>query len=582
MSLNVYDSYFQPGQILFLVDGYSTQEENTKLIEWAKSILPQGIEISAQASDPLQFPPPDSSKYLKRAVVAPGGIVAEKPRGPQIESKPSVFTLLPIQVSGLKKEEKPGEAEAQLFDLIMTVDRNRKYAPGKTLRAVSPNWFVTGGSSSPGSTGGPGSRPDSYDGAPDTHDFEFDLSNLPPGIRSQIENGNKGAGVDVAILDTAPLATLQEIDDVWVKTKKHSLLSRLRDPSDLRLVDIIKDNQLNTPSRLYQPDPPGFLQSNDGGHDYIMADHGLFAAGIINTLAPEATIRIFQVLNPFGVSDLTSIAQGLQKVLAQYSNQENLLVNMSLTINFPIEEAHITTENAIGKRIGMMILSQKRPAWLELLCKLYNWLCMLIAKIFGITLPPCQPSWYERQTWAMEGICDSLKVLGSKVIAAAGNRRKKGGPKPQAEYPAAFPDILGVGALPKSEPPADPNTPLETASYSNLSDRPKGSGIATLGGEAGAEKGVLGIYLTEVPGPTGMGIPPTQSGNGWAWWAGTSFATPVVTGITAAILSNKLPGGTAQEVLAELQDHPRYHTRDQEDVLFVKQCDPSSTAARHP
>jgi hypothetical protein len=307
-----------------------------------------------------------------------------------------------------------------------------------------------------------------------------------------------------------------------------------------------------------------------------MADHGLFAVGIIHSLAPEAEIRLFQVLNRYGVGDLTCIARGLQRVLAYYPNATNLLVNMSLTVNFPIVAAHITTEDPLGKRLGQMILDRKRSKLIELLCQIYNWLCWLIEKVLPVHLSRCEPSWYERQIWAMQGIHNSLNALGAKVIAAAGNRRRSGTGRPQAEYPAAFPEVLGVGALPKSEPPADPKTRLETASYSNFSDQPEGSGMATLGGEPGQASGVLGIYLGNVPPAQGSQASPTSSKNGWAWWAGTSFATPIITGIMAAMLSNMLPGGTPQQVLAELRKHPLYWTKQDEEALLVKQREPQN------
>src|SRR6266498_3553657 len=123
--------------------------------------------------------------------------ITRKPEKPSVEVKPSVFTLVPAQITGLKGE-KEGDLEIQLFNLILGLDKKRQNAKGKPLRAVSPNWFITGSSSSPGGTGGPGSRPDAYDGSPETHEHEFDLQYLPPAIRDQVQTGKKGTGIDVA------------------------------------------------------------------------------------------------------------------------------------------------------------------------------------------------------------------------------------------------------------------------------------------------------------------------------------------------------------------------------------------------
>ena len=55
-------------------------------------------------------------------------------------------------------------------------------------------------------------------------------------------------------------------------------------------------------------------------------------------------------------------------------------------------------------------------------------------------------------------------------------------------------------------------------------------GIGTLGGEEGDGKGVLGLYIGEFPDGS-------QNDSKWAWWAGTSFAAPILTGAVASILS---------------------------------------------
>jgi subtilisin family serine protease len=71
--------------------------------------------------------------------------------------------------------------------------------------------------------------------------------------------------------------------------------------------------------------------------------------------------------------------------------------------------------------------------------------------------------------------------------------------------------------------------------FSNLSEsaNQKGvvtKGIETLGGEEGQGKGLLGLYLGEFPSGE-------RNESKWAWWAGTSFAAPILTGAVASILS---------------------------------------------
>jgi subtilisin family serine protease len=133
------------------------------------------------------------------------------------------------------------------------------------------------------------------------------------------------------------------------------------------------------------------------------------------------------------------------------------------------------------------------------------------------------------------------------IVAAAGNDAPNPNNRPEARYPASFIDVLGVGALPNGATPASGR--YQAATYSNLSDRPPKTGYVTLGGEPGSGKGILGVYISEFPIlPIGSTLTPDdityrRKGTGWAWWAGTSFAAPVVSGILASWRSQ--PGNRA-------------------------------------
>jgi hypothetical protein len=559
-------SYFKPDEMVFHLAGDVDDASIGSLIQWAQENAPPGVEVSQQQQPPIRFPPPQqqSPGISNKAAFLTRKAVRRRPYKPPMQEKQGPFTLVVAKVSGLN------EAPA-LLKFVLDLDKSRKKAPldpKNPLQVVALNWNLSGGPSTPGGTGGPGARPDPYTGPANTTEHNFRQDTLPENLRIQPENGNEGAGVVVAVLDTAPTQPLDAIYERWVElaTEKHSLLESLRDHDALQ---VETDPFVDIPSRLIDPNPPGLLQSED--HDYEMSDHGLFVAGIIHSLAKKAKIHLFQVLNRYGVGDLASIARGLEKVISTYPNG-NLVVNMSLTLEFPLEEAHITTEDAQGRELGLQILSQKRPWLVDIICRLINLICMIIEYLFGLRLPGCEASWFERQALPLLSICRSVNTLGSDIIAAAGNKRKTGY-RPQALYPAAFPDVLGVGALPKyPNPPPDPNTRLATASYSNFSDSPEGTGIATFGGEPGPYNGILGIYLREFPAPKDSNRPATESTNGWAWWCGTSFATAVMTGMTANTLSNMSAGSTPRDAVNQLITAHPYFTREDEEVLFVTQC----------
>jgi hypothetical protein len=104
--------------------------------------------------------------------------------------------------------------------------------------------------------------------------------------------------------------------------------------------------------------------------------------------------------------------------------------------------------------------------------------------------------------------------------------------------------VLGVGAL--KEDSTDPTL------YSNTSDQPDGEGIATFGGEKYADvpvshtkpgTGILGVYTGMFPDD------PNAPLTGWAWWAGTSFAAPIISGTLAALAGFHGSLETAQDEL---------------------------------
>jgi subtilisin family serine protease len=125
-----------------------------------------------------------------------------------------------------------------------------------------------------------------------------------------------------------------------------------------------------------------------------------------------------------------------------------------------------------------------------------------------------------------------------------------------------------VGAFPKRQK-VGPNNKWITASYSNLADRPKFTGVTTFGGEPGEGSGALGLYLGKFPcGEANC--------TKWAWWAGTSFATPIFTGIVAAVLSGDgtgpLPAAQAAiDILNNRDIIKQSISVDDEDGLDVTQ-----------
>jgi hypothetical protein len=141
---------------------------------------------------------------------------------------------------------------------------------------------------------------------------------------------------------------------------------------------------------------------------------------------------------------------------------------------------------------------------------------------------------------ALEFLLNRLYGLGKQAVAAAGNDgRKEDTAGVKARYPAALTRVAGVGSLPRSRQKLG-NGKFIPSAFSNLSDTPARNGIATFGGEEGEGKGVLGLYIGE--------IPCCCNESKWAWWAGTSFATPILTAALASVLSSITNGAPSTPV----------------------------------
>ncbi len=117
-----------------------------------------------------------------------------------------------------------------------------------------------------------------------------------------------GDGVMVFILDTLPTRDqiLQAAETVG---SNNMLLQHMAEQIKLENIKI-----------CYQ-DVPDRAQTAVTGKDiygrlagFHMADHGLFIAGIVRDLAPEATIECIRVLNDDGVGDLKTLIKALKDI----------------------------------------------------------------------------------------------------------------------------------------------------------------------------------------------------------------------------------------------------------------------------
>jgi hypothetical protein len=381
---------------------------------------------------------------------------------------------------------------------------------GFDLRAASPNWLSSGAKYIVG--GGPGAWPISVlsvtPNSVDPQPWDFDIA---PNFQSP----GTGAPVEVAILDTVPsFVDLQNAYNTWVGNgpaqpplrDPNPLLAKLLTGSSGGPFNVVNQTGTTVVSPANQLDvlyQGGIIPTNIFEHPYPMASHGLFVAGIIRSLAPQAKLRLIQVLNEDGGGSVESITQGLS-LADRPGRTVPLVINCSFTLRIPRP----------GEDLGGASQAE------------IDQLTQLIHDAFV-------------------HVCQSPAVA---IVAAAGNSEGSlAGGHPAARYPAAFDGVAGVAALAKDD--LNPSTPDALATYSDLADDQPSEGFAAFGGDVAAgpapskadpANGMLGIFIEELPEelppPTG-GIAMTPNTSGWARWSGTSFSAPIVSAILANLIS---------------------------------------------
>jgi membrane-anchored mycosin MYCP len=118
---------------------------------------------------------------------------------------------------------------------------------------------------------------------------------------------------------------------------------------------------------------------------------------------------------------------------------------------------------------------------------------------------------------AVEEAIEYARSKDVVLVAAAGNQHQDSGRPDPVPYPAAYPGVIGVGA------------------------------IDDKGGRVEASQ--VGPYV-DIVAPGGAVVAATR-GQGHALWTGTSFATPMVSA-TAALIRSAEPGLSADEVAQRL------------------------------
>jgi hypothetical protein len=255
------------------------------------------------------------------------------------------------------------------------------------------------------------------------------------------------------------------------------------------------------------------------------------------------------VLNNFGVGSLHALIVALVTLVESKRPQEPLVINLSLGMLPALEQLRdIWFGFAIDGLPGcpenkdLQFLPDGRPlsrADLE----------RLVAR-----KDPAVTDKLELLHKPLRQLMSALLEHNCLVVAAAGNdsvfrgveRHPRWGPR----LPALYDHVLGVAA--------DTVRPDAPARYSNRGEVPTApvrDAVATLGGDLAADGlspsgGVIGVYSTEQFPPLLPPAAPALNVTGWAEWAGTSFATPIMAGVAANYWATR--PGAAQARLDEI------------------------------
>jgi subtilisin family serine protease len=261
---------------------------------------------------------------------------------------------------------------------------------------------------------------------------------------------------------------------------------------------------------------------------YAMPDHGLFVAGIVRAIAPTATIRLVRVLSEYGVGDLLALAHTLRGLPEKYRREKDELLVVNLSLGVTIPSAH----DALA---DWFPAARQDPATLSA-----RWTDI------NTVLASIQASLDRVVAW----LTAQERVI---VVAAAGNDTRDPDRRNPPRLPARYDSVLSVGAVGRSAQPAF---------YSNRGDVPiMGNGVATFGGNAkplpGTDAPAIDTSGKDVDAVVSLfsarTLPLTNEPNnsGWVYWAGTSFATPIISALAANLWAAD-KAQTAHEIMSAI------------------------------
>lgn len=241
-----------------------------------------------------------------------------------------------------------------------------------------------------------------------------------------------------------------------------------------------------------------------------LADHGLFVSSLIHAIAPKSQIHLIQVLDENARGDLMTLIKALNRFIVERLKEsgrtlDNVVINLSLGISQALQPEQL----GLGGEVSA----------------------------FEKGLAGLMQGYKPGSSHAI-----SLKVLAcgaqlqkAIVVAAAGNDSRQD-QIAEANIPAAYDSVLGVAAS---------NKKGERACFSNKGD------VAAPGGEGDTSNGGCGLVRGSGYEDALIGLVWHTAESHYAYWTGTSFAAPLVSGLAALLLQKGVP---ASEVYDKIKN----------------------------
>ena len=234
-----------------------------------------------------------------------------------------------------------------------------------------------------------------------------------------------------------------------------------------------------------------------------LKDHAAFIAGIVHSIAPESEVHFIPVLDDHACGDLFTLIYSMQNFnIDTINNDVRFIFNLSLGIEHPgaqIDEIELeSTRRGIRFKRIKDYLSNK------------NVNAEMIKLYIRVLLAPVE---------TLEAVVQEVTSSGNLVVAAAGNDSKRPADVLEPNLPAAFDDVIGVGAS---------TLQGNHACYSNSAD------IYAPGGDGSQDECLpVSAECSDPNCPYGVVSWSMFTRTGYRFWSGTSFSTAIVSGLIA-------------------------------------------------